>query len=112
MDMELVDTELPKPFRFMRSLPVGNRFGLQAMRALMPLAGRTKVPHDIVFETMPRGRAAGVRIDTPHEHPVTATTRFQQGRVLYLPHTASQERDYLASRKGLIDDGGALRRLS
>ncbi len=65
MDMDLVDPELRKPFRFMRSLPVGNRFGLAALRAIMPLAGRAKVPDDIVFETMPCGQADGVRIYTP-----------------------------------------------
>ena len=65
MDMDLVDPELRKPYRFMRSLPVANRIGLRVMRALMPLAGRAKTPSDIVFETMPCGQADGVRIFTP-----------------------------------------------
>ena len=65
MDRDLVNPELRKSYRFVPAVPVGNRMVLRALRVMMPLAPKAKVPDDVRLEVVAFGHtgARGVHPD-------------------------------------------------
>ena len=65
VDMDLVNPELRKAYRFVPSVPVGNRWLVKLSRAAMPLIPQAKQPPGVTLEKIPVGPAGGVRVYTP-----------------------------------------------